>query len=157
MKPGASSLNPYAASYIPLSKREADDRTCVTDKESKSYNGADWFQNPQHITKDQHRPDPNTHASQKLSTSEAYHVKSQPASSSYGSATQITDKQMLDEESDMDLEYLRMTFPGISDQSLTDVYMVNGGDLDSAIDMLSQLEVIFSLISFCCFFLQLVK
>ncbi|KAF7830225.1 polyadenylate-binding protein-interacting protein 5-like [Senna tora] len=38
------------------------------------------------------------------------------------------------------MEYLRMAFPGISDQSLVDVYIVNRGDLDAAIDMLSQLE-----------------
>ncbi|KAF7817207.1 dnaJ-like protein subfamily B member 4-like [Senna tora] len=140
MKPGASSLNPYAASYVPLSKRVADDRTCVTDKDSKSYDGAAWFQVPQHITKDQHRLDHNTHAAQKISTSEAFHVKSQPASSSYGSTTHSAAQMTLDEESDIDLEYLRMTFPGISDESLADVYMVNGGDLDAAIDMLSQLE-----------------
>ncbi|KAG5121705.1 hypothetical protein JHK84_040045 [Glycine max] len=51
------------------------------------------------------------------------------------------DNQLLDEEVDMDLEYLRMNFPGISYQSLVDVYNVNSGDLDAAIDMLSQLEL----------------
>ncbi|XP_028802387.1 polyadenylate-binding protein-interacting protein 5 [Neltuma alba] len=144
MKPGASSLNPYAAAYIPLSKREADGGTCVAGGDYKSYEGPVGFQTPQHTTQDQHRLHPSTRASQKLFTSQAYHVKGQPESSSSGSvaqgAVQMADKQMLDEESDMDLEYLRMTFPGISDQSLIDVYMVNGGDLESAIDMLSQLE-----------------
>lgn len=144
MKPGVSSLNPYAAAYIPLSKRQADGGTCVADNDYMSYDGAVGFQTPQHTTQDQHHVHHNTRAPQKLSTSQAFHVKSQPESSSCSSAAQgavqVADKQMLDEESDMDLEYLRITFPGISDQSLADVYMVNGGDLEAAIDMLSQLE-----------------
>lgn len=138
MKPQVSSLNPYAASYIPLSKREADGRT-VTNEGSKNYDGTVWFQTPQHATKNQYFVDTSA------KRTEAFPVKSQPASSSYTSAsqnvTEWTDKQMMDEELDMDMEYLRMTFPGISDQSLVDVYNVNSGDLDAAIDMLSQLEV----------------
>ncbi|KAI4316262.1 hypothetical protein L6164_024259 [Bauhinia variegata] len=139
MKPGVSSLNPYAASYIPLSKREADYRTSVAGNDFKSDDGTSLF-TPQPM--DQQFLGSN--ASENLSAPEVFHVKSQPASSSYSpssqNVTEMTDKQMLDEESEMDLEYLRMTFPGISDQSLADVYMVNGCDLEGAIDMLSQLE-----------------
>lgn len=146
MKQRGSSLNPYAACYIPVARREADGGTSVAYNDYKSYEGPVGFQTPQHPTQDQHIFHLSTHASQKLSTSQAYHVKSQPQSSSSGSAVQgavqMIDKQLLDEDSDMDLEYLRMTFPGISDQSLYDVYLVNGRDLDAAIDMLSLLEVI---------------
>ncbi|KAI4337378.1 hypothetical protein L6164_015803 [Bauhinia variegata] len=142
MKPGVSSLNPYAASYVPLSKREAADRTYVAGNDFKSHNGTALFQTPQFM--DQHVLDSNAYATRKLASPEVLHVKSQPASSSYSpssqNVTEMTEKQMLDEESEMDLEYLRMTFPGISDQSLADVYMVNRCDLEAAIDMLSQLE-----------------
>jgi len=51
-----------------------------------------------------------------------------------------TVSNIMDEESEMDLAYLQMMFPGVSEQSLADVYNVNGGDLESAVDMLSELE-----------------
>ncbi|KAK7384777.1 hypothetical protein VNO78_30479 [Psophocarpus tetragonolobus] len=139
MKPQSSSLNPYAASYIPLSKRGADGRTPWTEKDSKNYDRTVWFQN---ATNDQQLINAN---SERLSKPEAFVAKSQPASSSYTSSSQnvveLTDNQLLEEELDMEMEYLRMTFPGISYQSLVDVYNVNSGDLDAAIDMLSQLEL----------------
>ncbi|CAK8532109.1 unnamed protein product [Lathyrus sativus] len=47
----------------------------------------------------------------------------------------------MDEEFDIDLEYLSMTYHGISDELLVDVYNINGADLDAAVDMFSQLEV----------------
>ncbi|KAK4274386.1 hypothetical protein QN277_017614 [Acacia crassicarpa] len=144
MKPRGSSLNPYAASYTPVARREGNGGTSVAYNDYKSYEGSVGFQTPKRTTQDQHSLRLNTHASQKLSTSQACHVKSQPESSSSGSAVQgavqMIDKRLLDEDSDMDLEYLRMTFPDISDESLFDVYMVNGRDLDAAIDMLSLLE-----------------
>ncbi|KAJ1414068.1 Ubiquitin system component Cue [Sesbania bispinosa] len=96
---------------------------------------------PQHTTQDQQLIESST---RRPSTAEAFPVKSQSASSSYTSpsqnVTELTNKQLADEELDIDMEYLRMAFPGISDQSLLDVYNVNNGDLDAAIDMLSQLE-----------------
>lgn len=47
----------------------------------------------------------------------------------------------LDEETEMDLAYLAMTFPGVSEQSLADVYYANGCDMETSIDMLKHLEV----------------
>ncbi|KAB1204531.1 Polyadenylate-binding protein-interacting protein 5 [Morella rubra] len=124
MKPGVSSLNPYAASYIPLSKRDANDRTNLTAKDSKSGSECIQFGNPEQL-----------HS--KTSVDFSVHNR-------YGSlphnVNQVTDKQTLDEEYDMDLEYLQMTFTGLSYQSLTDVYLANNGDLDATIDMLNQLE-----------------
>ncbi|XP_027332106.1 polyadenylate-binding protein-interacting protein 5-like [Abrus precatorius] len=141
MKPQTSSLNPYAAAYIPLSKREAAGRTSLTEKDSKNYDGTVWFQTHHETANDQKHIDSS---SERLLKPDAFLVKSQPASSSYTSpsrnAAELTDKQLLDEDLDMDIECLRMAFPGISDQSLLDVYNVNQGDLDAAIDMLSQLE-----------------
>lgn len=142
MKPQSSSLNPYAASYIPLSKRGAHGRTSLPEKDSKSYDGTVWFQTHQAATNDQQLINSSL---ERLSKPEAFPAKSQPASSSYTPSLQnvaeLTDNQLQDEDLDMDLEYLRMTFPGISYQSLVDVYNVNSGDLDAAIDMLSQLEL----------------
>ncbi|GMH12438.1 hypothetical protein Nepgr_014279 [Nepenthes gracilis] len=43
---------------------------------------------------------------------------------------------------EMDLADLRMTFSGVSDQSLIDVYSVNWGDLEATVDMLSHLELL---------------
>ena len=135
MKPQKSSLNPYAAAYVPISKRVTSARNHVTEG-SQDYNGTVWFQTPQNIPNDLQYIDTST---KRLSLG-----KGQPASSSYFSSTesvaQMTDNQFMDEELDIDLDYLRMTFPGISDESLIDVYNVSSGDIDAAIDMLSQLE-----------------
>ena len=53
----------------------------------------------------------------------------------------MTEKHILDEEFEMNLTYLQMTFPGISDESLSNVYLANKGDLESTVVMLNQLEV----------------
>ncbi|KAG4116007.1 hypothetical protein ERO13_D04G088301v2 [Gossypium hirsutum] len=53
---------------------------------------------------------------------------------------EMSGEQIMDEEFDMDLEYLRMMFPGLSNDSVLDVYMANNGDLEATIDMLNQLE-----------------
>lgn len=143
MNPGAASrLNPDVDLYIPQPKKEADDKTYVTDNDSKKFDGAILFQRPQPIVKD-----PNVPTSQNISAFEAPHLKSQPACNSHGSRTQnaalMTDKAIPDEQFHMDIDYLRESFPGISDQSLADVYILNRFDLDATIDMLTQLEVIF--------------
>jgi len=71
-------------------------------------------------------------------------LKGRNISVSCGSSSQSpfdgTGKQTLDEDYDMDLAYLQMTFPGLSEESLFDVYVANKGDLESAVDMLNQLE-----------------
>ncbi|KAB2079558.1 hypothetical protein ES319_A05G012200v1 [Gossypium barbadense] len=54
---------------------------------------------------------------------------------------EMSGEQIMDEEFDMDLEYLRMMFPGLSNDSVLDVYMANNGDLEATIDMLNQLEM----------------
>lgn len=120
MKSGTSSLNPYAASYVPLSKR----------------NETIWLGSPSKTaTQTQHQS--------KIHEAEEAVAKFQNAHGSCGSSSQshMSEKQhTLDEEFDMNLAYLQMTFPGVSDQSLTDVYLVNNGDMETTVDMLSQLE-----------------
>nr|AFK41928.1 unknown [Lotus japonicus] len=129
MKPRRSSLNPYAAPYVPFTQRETNAGT--------SADGTVWFQSPKQVTQDQQL------GTKSLLGAEALPVKIQPAPSSYTSSQNerdFTDNQITDIELDMNMEFLRMTFPGISDQSLEDVYNVNNGDVDATIDMLSQLE-----------------
>ncbi|XP_068313187.1 polyadenylate-binding protein-interacting protein 6 [Pyrus communis] len=144
MKPGLSSLNPYAAAYIPLSKRETDDRTYVTTKDSSRSNESVWFGNPQNFTHNQHHSKPylesDAPGTATLQSPKSYAVKNYPAHGYYGSSSQNVIKVSENEDFDMDMEYLGMSFPGISDQSLSDVYLANRGDLDATIDMLNQLE-----------------
>ncbi|TKY74674.1 Polyadenylate-binding protein-interacting protein 5 [Spatholobus suberectus] len=113
---GASSSNPYAASYVAPSER-------VAEKDSKNHNEAP----PQH---DHHLLESKTKTK---SMPQALQVKSSNASSSLQNVTE--------DDADVDIEYLKMKFPGIGKQSLRDVYLLNDADLDDAIDMLSQLEL----------------
>lgn len=115
MNPSISTLNPHAESYIPLAKREVKN-------EDEGY---------------------------KTSPGEVGHpvvddlkLKGQQVDDPLGSPSQIPGQMesIMDEESEMDLAYLQMIFPGVSDQSLVDVYNVNGGDLEAAIDMLNHFE-----------------
>lgn len=141
MKPGVSSLNPYAASYIPLSKREAYDRTEPTTKDFKSSSENVWYAHPGHVTQNYGKVsyDSRAQGAQKFPIPEGSTVKSHPLYGPYGSSS----KQMMDEEFEIDLEYLQMSFPGLSNQSLTDVYLANNHDLEATVDMLNQLEVSF--------------
>jgi len=120
MKTGTSSLNPYAASYVPLSKRS-------TIGENKVYSTGPHSENA---------------IQNQMNT-----LKGSTFLDSHGSSSQSPKedaaKQAMDDDFDMDLAYLQMTFPGISEESLSDVYLANKRDLEATIDMLSQLEVNF--------------
>ncbi|TYH80888.1 hypothetical protein ES332_D03G163200v1 [Gossypium tomentosum] len=114
MKPEVSSLNPCAASYIPLAKREGS-----IAKDIKAGNESAWF-------------DPSSRSNASLES----------AIPGIGNHLgEMSGEQIMDEEFDMDLEYLRMMFPGLSNDSVLDVYMANNGDLEATIDMLNQLEM----------------
>ncbi|KAF9681171.1 hypothetical protein SADUNF_Sadunf06G0197800 [Salix dunnii] len=140
MKPGrVSTLNPYAAAYIPLSKRDSTNRIENPGWTVQGGNPNVWYGSAEH----------NAQVRQNdkglFSVPEMSALKSQSGYGSYGSSSQnlygVTGKETIDEEFEMDLEYLRMNFPGISDESLTGVYMANNGDVDAATDMLNQLEL----------------
>ncbi|XP_022563296.1 polyadenylate-binding protein-interacting protein 5-like isoform X2 [Brassica napus] len=66
-----------------------------------------------------------------------------PKTSSEMAYKQIRDDDDLDMEMDidMDIEYLLVTFSGLSQESITDVYLANSGDLEATIEMLNQLEI----------------
>ncbi|KAK9698075.1 hypothetical protein RND81_08G080800 [Saponaria officinalis] len=118
MKTSTSTLNPFAVAYVPVAKGQVQD----ADKECKTMSAA--------IVND---PKLNVHQTDdSLCTS--------------AEIPQEIGFNFSDVESEMDLAYLQMTFPGISVQFLNDVYNINGGDLESAIDMLSELEVYISYI-----------
>ena len=128
MKPRVSTLNPYAAAYIPLSKREAEP---VVITQNQRFQKA-FFEGNFHGTAEQFSHD-------------VFSLKSHSSHGSYSGSSQnvneLVEKQMFDEEYDIDLDYLQMAFPGLSEQSLADVYLANKGDLEATVDMLNQLEV----------------
>ncbi|KAE8705913.1 dnaJ-like protein subfamily B member 4-like [Hibiscus syriacus] len=141
MKPGVSSLNPYAASYIPLAKREANDN--VTAKHS---NENAWFEPSLHFAHKPHYSGASlesvAHGTKKHQVAEGSAVKSHPGCGFLmQNPGEMIDKQFMDEEFDMDLEYLRMTFPDLSNESLMDAYLANDGDFEATVDILNQLEM----------------
>ncbi|CAE6096234.1 unnamed protein product [Arabidopsis arenosa] len=118
MKPGAFALNPHAASYVPISKR-------------MDYGGGD---------------DGLVFAAKSPTQGQQISFSgvevSMPKKSSEMAYKQIRDDDLdLEMDIDMDIEYLLVTFSGLSQESITDVYLANGGDLEATIEMLNQLEI----------------
>ncbi|KAL2346808.1 hypothetical protein Fmac_000808 [Flemingia macrophylla] len=110
---GRSSLNPYAASYVPLSVNGF-----------KNHGGA-----PHHVH-DEHQFESNAE-----SMSESLQNNTDPAAHCSSSSQNVTE----DDES-VDIDILKMTFPDIHEQSLRDLYLLNHSDLDDTLDMLCELE-----------------
>ncbi|KAL1202237.1 Polyadenylate-binding protein-interacting protein 5 [Cardamine amara subsp. amara] len=125
MKPGTFALNPHAAAYVPISKRV-------------DYGGSDdglmFANSPTHMMQ-----------GQQISFSGVQ--VSMPKTSSEMAYKQIRDDDDDDDgldmemDIDMDIEFLLVTFPGLSQESITDVYLANSGDLEATIEMLNQLEI----------------
>lgn len=146
MKSGTSSLNPFAESYIPLSVREPKNEgktsEITAEKSPKSSGETTWFgtrsQGPKETKQIYLQSDAsfdlNIHGIEELLIGEDFMKKG------HENPSNETEKYYTDEDSQMDLAYLGTLFPGISDQSLLDVYTANGGDLEASIDMLNQLE-----------------
>ncbi|MCD7461078.1 hypothetical protein HAX54_045103 [Datura stramonium] len=134
MKTGTSTLNPYAESYVPISKRGAPDgnKEARFPKEFKSESESVWLAPGVPAVQNQQ---------QTPQIADQYQLKDYSA---YGSPSHSTvgamGKEVLGEDSYMDLAYLQMTFPGMSDESLSEVYLASNCDLDAAVDMLNQLE-----------------
>ncbi|CAH2075746.1 unnamed protein product [Thlaspi arvense] len=141
----SSSLNPYAAAYIPLSRRAVigENKNCsLTEKDSDVVSETLWEDQFKNMTLNQSKASQN-YIDHGILASEL--TKGNTFHSSYGSSSQnsskITEKQIMDDEFDMGLAYLQMKFPGISDNSLYEIYLANSGDLEATIDMLHQLEL----------------
>ncbi|CAA2997878.1 polyadenylate-binding -interacting 6 [Olea europaea subsp. europaea] len=148
MKGGSSSLNPYATSYVPLSKRGGTDDINdfrLLSNQLDSGNHSVWCGHQPNLmcTKGQHQSLSQSY----VNGADAVQVAqiSNPKDHTYASSSYnpygMSGKSSFGEESDMDLAYLQMTFPGISEESLSDVYIANKCDLDSTVDMLNQLEI----------------
>ncbi|KAL8504146.1 hypothetical protein ACS0TY_022761 [Phlomoides rotata] len=150
MKPGSSSLNPYAASYVPLFKRGPAD----TNKENspQGFNTGNEFVQYGHqpfnaFQQGQHRnvSQSYAHSAGPIQSPEYHQWKDHRGGEFVASTSQyhnqIPEKSHYDEDFDMDLAFLQMTFPGISEDSLSDVYLANSCDVDAAVEMLNQLEV----------------
>ncbi|KZV34627.1 polyadenylate-binding protein-interacting protein 5 [Dorcoceras hygrometricum] len=150
MKPGSSTLNPHASSYIPLSKRVV--------YQSKDFNLLLESQNESEVLWLGDRPSntqgqlgnvsssyfPNAGAFQAAVVSK---WKDHNGGGVYASSS-FYERSNSDEESDMDMAYLQMEFPGISVESICEAYLANRGDLDATVDMLNHLEVTFLITDF---------
>ncbi|PIM98092.1 hypothetical protein CDL12_29432 [Handroanthus impetiginosus] len=149
MKKGSSSLNPHAASYIPLSKRGAADENKYSNTAKELQDGREsvWYgrQPDNALTHGQQRniSDNYVHNAGALQTADTKwkdnHASEFHASSSHY-PNEIPDTSNYNQEF-MDLAYLQINFPGISEDSLSDVYLASRCDLDAAVDMLNQLEL----------------
>ncbi|KAL0736103.1 hypothetical protein Bca4012_012313 [Brassica carinata] len=118
MKPGggAFALNPHATSYVPLYKRV----------DHADMDGL-LFATP---------------TTQEMSFAGVQVTV--PKNSSEVAYKLIRDDDLdmeMEMEIDMDIEYLLVTFSGLSHESITDVYLANSGDLEATIEMLNQLEI----------------
>ncbi|KVH08887.1 polyadenylate-binding protein-interacting protein 5 [Cynara cardunculus var. scolymus] len=139
MKARASSLNPYATSYVPLSRRGPNDESkghesTVTD--SKMRNQAAW------LAYDPGSTTQNYDASTAVPDSpDSLKLKNHSVFGSSSHSAELAGKQAMDVDHDMNLAYLQMIFSGVSDESLSSVYTANGGDMEATVEMLNQLEV----------------
>lgn len=140
MKSGASSLNPNAASYVPLSKRVVDIKSDTVGGAAKTTEGS--MNSAQGHDGRKAWVGSNDHELQCFPGAGNFSLQSYH---SQGSSSQhlasLADKLIPEEVYDIHLEYLQMTFPGLSHQSLAEVYLANNGDIDASIDMLNDLEV----------------
>lgn len=147
MRPGGSSLNPFAASYVPISKRAGTDVNShyKSEQELNRGNGASvWFRNQSenlYLPGIQHQ---NVSKNEGAMLADDFPKWKDPHGGKYRTSTsqhvnEMPEKSNFDD--DMDMAYLQMTFPGISYESLHGVYLTNNCDLDAAVDMINQLEM----------------
>jgi hypothetical protein len=133
-----SSLNPNAELYIPLNKKEAKDENDIsgltTEGSLKNGYKTTWSSCPPKGNSGidqsylQADADCDIHGFKGLLIGSDFTEKGLQGSS------ELTKKHCVD------LAYLEIMFPNMSEQSLADVYSVNGGDLEASIDMLNELE-----------------
>ncbi|RWR77488.1 polyadenylate-binding protein-interacting protein 6 [Cinnamomum micranthum f. kanehirae] len=169
MKPGMSSLNPYAAPFIPLSRQRTDNENIAptTSENSKIYDPTACYnqvtesktgdakitfgdsilsdENPQHHLPNLATLNMNGSSIEGPTDSGVSLWKDCNAPRDYEDsmpqkADVMADRQSLIEDYELDLAYLAAAFPSISEQSLVDVYCANFGDLEASVDMLIQLE-----------------
>lgn len=128
MKSGGSTLNPNAAAYVPLSKREGS----LGDAKPSAYHHVQQHQ-PHHVAHGYGVQGMGSYPGPQMSMPKK-------------ASDMVYNHLMKDEdlEMDMDIEFLLVTFSDLSHESINDVYLANNCDLDATIEMLNQLEVIHS-------------
>nr|GEV04888.1 DnaJ homolog subfamily B member 4 [Tanacetum cinerariifolium] len=133
MKTGTS-LNPYATAYIPLSRRGAGD-------ESKGYESTVVGTTAAWVGQNQYPEYSQNYDGLALPQNRDNVQHKNKSESVFGSSSQSAETAVKDVDYDMNFVYLQMSFPGISDESLSGVYAANGGDMEATLDMLDQLEL----------------
>ncbi|EOA19282.1 hypothetical protein CARUB_v10001953mg [Capsella rubella] len=128
---GSSTLNPYAAAYVPLSKRDA------------SFGGGGAAAKPSAYHQVQHQQPHQVAHGYGVQGMGSYPSPPQMKMPTKKSPDMVYNHQMKEEdlEMDMDIEFLLVTFSGLSHESINDVYLANNCDLDATIEMLNQLEI----------------
>ena len=138
MKQGKSSLNPDAASYIPLHKREANGRNKVFELTTKdSLTSGDETTHGYCGTE--------KYFSVGASDFDIYGIEGQLIAceillEGHENLSGRTGELYIDKPSEKDLDFLVGMFLDLSEQSLAEVYVVNEGDLGVSVYMLILLE-----------------
>ncbi|KAK4797229.1 hypothetical protein SAY86_029555 [Trapa natans] len=133
-----SSLNPNASSYVPLSQRVVD---CKTEPLRGSDKITENSINSCQVYVERKACDvSNSHEIESFPITGKFSPEGYYAEGSSLLPVLLTEKLVLDEEYNMDLDYLEMRFPEFSHQSLSGVYIANRGDIEASIDMLNDLE-----------------
>ncbi|KAG9459342.1 hypothetical protein H6P81_003850 [Aristolochia fimbriata] len=142
MKPMKSLLNPYADSFVPLSRQGAD-KQCKSNDKTEDIQGSLQVTTSEAENSKVASGSAKTHVDDsqfnKLSLDEST-PKNADDETERSNAADETERSNAADEFEYDLAFLAATFPGVSDQSLADVYFANDGDLDAAIEMMNQLE-----------------
>ncbi|GAB2223067.1 hypothetical protein Droror1_Dr00017203 [Drosera rotundifolia] len=125
MRPNRSSLNPNAPAYVPVAKKASNNA-------SQSY---------ENMLRSCARS--AVYGTGNLPASADSKLKGQATTVSPGFSSQsshgMSDRILLDELSEIDLAYLEMMYPGLSKDSLLEVYHTSMGDLEASLDMLRNL------------------
>lgn len=144
VKQGMSSLNPNAELYIPLNKQEAKDENEVsgltTEDSLKDGYKTTWYSCPPKGNSGIDESYLQADADCEVHGFKGLLIDNDSTEKGVHSSSELTKKHCIEEDPEMDLTYLAVMFPNLSEQSLADVYSVNGGDLEASIDMLNELE-----------------
>ena len=135
MKQAMSSLNPNAALYVPLRKQETAEDSL---KNVGKTTGSNFLPNgPIGVDRSYLQAD----ADYDIPDLNGLLIGNDFTKKGVQNLSELIKKHSIDEDSEMDLAYLAIMFPNMSEQSLADVYSVNGGDVEASVDMLNELEV----------------
>ncbi|XP_068652637.1 polyadenylate-binding protein-interacting protein 5-like [Aristolochia californica] len=143
LKPRKSLLNPYADSFVPLSRQGAG-------KHNKSDDTSENIKESSQVMMSESETSNIASGIAKSHVDASHFNKLSLENSTLKNPDDETERPNIVDELEYDLAFLAATFPGVSDQSLADVYFANGGDLDATIEMMNQLENMPEMSNFDC-------